>query len=230
MKVNLAELHYEDSKLPKENDSQDNNSVPNSAQFATQNAATPSTCGSQSWLMSGYLTKAVTSSLLPSQLGDILAQERGFATAILAQPSLKHACGLARIQKEPRLLIAFEDGFLFPCCGLGSSTPTSLSPSPQAEYSNELKFDTAEDVTVIIENSEIVPDNSYASIVKDDDSNQTAQMTAAMLDWPQGTFCNKVEKSDAGLTIVREIVGGLETIKTKLPAVLSGDFRYLLSS
>lgn len=59
----------------------------------------------------------------------------------------------------------------------------------------------------------------------DDDSNQTAQMTAAMLDWPQGTFCNKVEKSDAGLTIVREIDGGLETIKTKLPAVLSADLR-----
>lgn len=59
----------------------------------------------------------------------------------------------------------------------------------------------------------------------DDDSNQTAQMTAAVLDWPQGTFCNKVEKTDAGLTIGREIDGGLETIKTKLPAVLSADLR-----
>ncbi|XP_036327185.1 electron transfer flavoprotein subunit beta-like [Rhagoletis pomonella] len=59
----------------------------------------------------------------------------------------------------------------------------------------------------------------------DDDSNQTAQMTAAVLDWPQGTFCNKVEKTDAGLTITREIDGGLETIKTKIPAVLSADLR-----
>lgn len=58
----------------------------------------------------------------------------------------------------------------------------------------------------------------------DDDSNQTAQMTAAMLDWPQGTFCNKIEKTDAGLTITREIDGGLETIKTKTPAV-SADLR-----
>ncbi|KAI9585360.1 autophagy-related 18b isoform 1-T1 [Glossina fuscipes fuscipes] len=203
--IELAEAKpksdHEDSKLAEENDSQDSNSVPNSLQFATQNAPTPSTCGSQSWLMSGYLTKAVTSYLLPSQLGDILAQDRAFATAVLAQPGLKHACGLARIQKEPRLLIASEDGFLYiydfntekggtckllhvhdlrgtlegvielnidKCCGLGSSTPTSLPPSPQAEYSKELKFDTAEDVTVIIENSEIVPDNSYASIVKGD--------------------------------------------------------------
>ncbi|XP_013117483.1 electron transfer flavoprotein subunit beta [Stomoxys calcitrans] len=59
----------------------------------------------------------------------------------------------------------------------------------------------------------------------DDDSNQTAQMTAAVLDWPQATFCNKIEKSDAGITIIREIDGGLETIKTKTPAVLSADLR-----
>ncbi|XP_030031604.2 electron transfer flavoprotein subunit beta [Manduca sexta] len=59
----------------------------------------------------------------------------------------------------------------------------------------------------------------------DDDSNQTAQMTAALLDWPQGTFASKVEKTDAGLTVTREIDGGLEVIKTKLPAVLSADLR-----
>ncbi|CAG4957333.1 unnamed protein product [Colias eurytheme] len=59
----------------------------------------------------------------------------------------------------------------------------------------------------------------------DDDSNQTAQMTAALLDWPQGTFASKVEKTDAGLTITREIDGGLEVIKTKMPAVISADLR-----
>ncbi|PZC77845.1 hypothetical protein B5X24_HaOG202956 [Helicoverpa armigera] len=59
----------------------------------------------------------------------------------------------------------------------------------------------------------------------DDDSNQTAQMTAALLDWPQGTFASKIEKTDAGLTVTREIDGGLEVIKTKLPAVVSADLR-----
>ncbi|XP_046971301.1 electron transfer flavoprotein subunit beta [Vanessa cardui] len=59
----------------------------------------------------------------------------------------------------------------------------------------------------------------------DDDSNQTAQMTAALLDWPQGTFASKIEKSDAGLTVTREIDGGLETVKTKMPAVISADLR-----
>lgn len=59
----------------------------------------------------------------------------------------------------------------------------------------------------------------------DDDSNQTAQMTAAVLDWPQGTFASKIEKTDGELTITREIDGGLETIKVKLPAVVSADLR-----
>ncbi|GLH01854.1 hypothetical protein R5R35_003624 [Gryllus longicercus] len=59
----------------------------------------------------------------------------------------------------------------------------------------------------------------------DDDSNQTAQMTAAVLDWPQGTFASKIEKGDGNLTIVREIDGGLETVKVKLPAVVSADLR-----
>lgn len=59
----------------------------------------------------------------------------------------------------------------------------------------------------------------------DDDSNQTAQMTAAALDWPQGTFCSKIEKTQGGLTITREVDGGLETVKTKTPAVLSADLR-----
>merc|ERR1712179_584113 len=59
----------------------------------------------------------------------------------------------------------------------------------------------------------------------DDDSNQTAQMTASILDWPQGVFASKVEKTDAGLTVTREVDGGLETINISLPAVLSADLR-----
>ncbi|NEU35051.1 electron transfer flavoprotein subunit beta/FixA family protein, partial [bacterium LRH843] len=59
----------------------------------------------------------------------------------------------------------------------------------------------------------------------DDDSNQTAQMTAALLDWPQGVFASKVEKGASDLTVTREIDGGLETIKIKLPAVLRADLR-----
>lgn len=59
----------------------------------------------------------------------------------------------------------------------------------------------------------------------DDDSNQTAQMTAAFLDWPQAVFASKLEKTAEGLSVTREVDGGLENIKTKFPAVVSADLR-----
>lgn len=59
----------------------------------------------------------------------------------------------------------------------------------------------------------------------DDDSNQTAQMTASLLDWPQGVYASKIEVQDKKMEVVREIDGGLETIKIDLPAVLSADLR-----
>ncbi|KYQ48755.1 Electron transfer flavoprotein subunit beta [Trachymyrmex zeteki] len=59
----------------------------------------------------------------------------------------------------------------------------------------------------------------------DDDNNQTAQMTAGVLDWPSGTFCSKIENNNGELTITREIDGGLEIVKMKTPAVLSADLR-----
>ncbi|XP_074597134.1 electron transfer flavoprotein beta subunit [Brevipalpus obovatus] len=59
----------------------------------------------------------------------------------------------------------------------------------------------------------------------DDDANQTAQMTAAILNWPQATFASKVEKENDHLKVTREVDGGLETIKVKLPAVMSVDLR-----
>lgn len=59
----------------------------------------------------------------------------------------------------------------------------------------------------------------------DDDCNQTAQMTASFLNWPQGVFASQITKTDAGLEVVREVDAGLETIKISLPAVLSADLR-----
>jgi len=59
----------------------------------------------------------------------------------------------------------------------------------------------------------------------DDDCNQTAQMTAAILDWPQAVFASKVDRDGDKLTVMREVDGGMETIKVKLPAVISADLR-----
>ena len=59
----------------------------------------------------------------------------------------------------------------------------------------------------------------------DGDNNQTGQMLAALLNWGQATFASKIEKTDAGLTVTREIDGGLETLALKTPAVVTTDLR-----
>jgi electron transfer flavoprotein beta subunit len=61
--------------------------------------------------------------------------------------------------------------------------------------------------------------------VIDDDCNQTGQMLAALLGWPQGTFASKVVAGDGGITVTREIDGGLETVELTLPAVVTSDLR-----
>jgi electron transfer flavoprotein beta subunit len=59
----------------------------------------------------------------------------------------------------------------------------------------------------------------------DDDNNATGQMLAALLGWPQGTFASKVEATADQVTVTREVDGGLETVKLKLPAVVTTDLR-----
>ena len=59
----------------------------------------------------------------------------------------------------------------------------------------------------------------------DDDCNQTGQMLAALLGWPQGTFASKVTPGGEAVTVTREIDGGLETIELDLPAGITTDLR-----
>jgi len=59
----------------------------------------------------------------------------------------------------------------------------------------------------------------------DDDANQTGQMLAALLDWPQATFASKVDIADSKATVKREVDGGLETVEVALPAVVTTDLR-----
>jgi electron transfer flavoprotein beta subunit len=59
----------------------------------------------------------------------------------------------------------------------------------------------------------------------DDDCNQTGQMLAALGKMPQGTFASKVEIADNAVAVTREVDGGLETVKLKLPAVVTTDLR-----
>ena len=59
----------------------------------------------------------------------------------------------------------------------------------------------------------------------DDDCNQTGQMLAALLDWPQATFASKLQLEAESAKVTREVDGGLETIEVKLPAVMTTDLR-----
>ena len=59
----------------------------------------------------------------------------------------------------------------------------------------------------------------------DDDCNQTGQMLAALLDWPQATFASKIEVSEKSLTVTREVDEGLETIEVNIPAIVTCDLR-----
>jgi electron transfer flavoprotein beta subunit len=59
----------------------------------------------------------------------------------------------------------------------------------------------------------------------DDDCNQTGQMLAALLGWPQGTFASQIALAGGGLEVTREIDGGLETLALTLPAVVTTDLR-----
>src|SRR5690242_17154316 len=59
----------------------------------------------------------------------------------------------------------------------------------------------------------------------DDDSNQTGQMLAALLGWPQATFASKLNLSPDKAEVTREVDGGLETISIKLPAIVTTDLR-----
>jgi electron transfer flavoprotein beta subunit len=59
----------------------------------------------------------------------------------------------------------------------------------------------------------------------DDDSNQTGQMLAALLGWPQATFASKVVVGDGTIEVTREVDGGLQTLSLSLPAVVTTDLR-----
>ncbi|MBN8919549.1 MAG: electron transfer flavoprotein subunit beta/FixA family protein, partial [Rhizobiales bacterium] len=59
----------------------------------------------------------------------------------------------------------------------------------------------------------------------DDDCNQTGQMLAALLGWAQGTFASKIAIEGDDLSVTREVDGGLQTVKLKMPAIVTTDLR-----
>lgn len=118
----------------------------------------------------------------------------------------------------------------------------SVGPS-QAQETIRTALAMGGDRGILIETDQTVEPISVAKIIKaiveeekpelvimgkqaiDDDCNQTGQMLAALLNWPQGTFASEVKIADGSVNVTREIDGGLETVSLKLPAVVTTDLR-----
>ena len=118
----------------------------------------------------------------------------------------------------------------------------SIGPA-QAEETLRTALAMGADRAVLVETDDAVEPLAVAKILKaiadeetpdlvilgkqaiDDDSNQTGQMLAALLDWPQGTFASKVAVDGGQVEVTREVDGGLQTVSLALPAVVTTDLR-----
>ncbi|XP_055849695.1 WD repeat domain phosphoinositide-interacting protein 1 isoform X2 [Episyrphus balteatus] len=128
-----------------------------------------------SW--SGYLTKTI-STYFPSQVSNVLNQNRAFSTAVLSQPGLKHICGLTKFGKEIKLMVACEDGFLYIydfSNAIGGSCKLIRAHDLRNTLEGVIELNFTESpnksTPIIIENNERQKDSSYAGILKGDYEN-----------------------------------------------------------
>ncbi len=130
-------------------------------------------------------------------------KEKGVATEVVAV-----SLGVAQCQETLRTALAMgaDRGILV-------QTDAELQPLAVAKCLKALV--EKEQPTLVILGKQAI----------DDDCNQTGQMLAALLGWPQGTFASKISPAGDTMEVVREVDGGLETITTKLPAVVTTDLR-----
>ncbi len=130
-------------------------------------------------------------------------KEKGVATEIVAV-----SCGVAQCQETLRTAMAIgaDRAILVECA-------EELQPLAVAKLLKAL-VDKEQPGLIILGEQAI-----------DDDCNQTGQMLAALAGLPQGTFANKIEIADGFAKVTREIDGGLENLRIKLPAVVTADLR-----
>lgn len=130
-------------------------------------------------------------------------KEKGAAAEIVAV-----SCGVAQCQETLRTAMAIgaDRGILV-------QTDTELQPLAVAKLLKAL-VDKEQPNLVILGKQAI-----------DDDANQTGQMLAALLDWPQATNASKVEVQGDRVQVTREVDGGLETLSLALPAIITTDLR-----
>jgi electron transfer flavoprotein beta subunit len=130
-------------------------------------------------------------------------KEKGIATEVVAV-----SCGVAQCQETLRTALALgaDRAILV-------ETGETLEPLAVAKLLKAL-VDKEQPALVILGKQAI-----------DDDCNQTGQMLAALADLPQATVASKVEVADGHASVTREVDGGLETLKIKLPAIITTDLR-----
>jgi len=130
-------------------------------------------------------------------------KEKGVAQEVIAV-----SCGVAQAQETLRTAMAIgaDRGILV-------QTDVQLQPLAVAKLLKAV-VDKEQPGLVILGKQAI-----------DDDANQTGQMLAALLDWPQATFASKVDVSGDVATVTREVDGGLETLALTLPAIITTDLR-----
>lgn len=113
MKIHSKSIYYTAEALKAANVAVDKQQEKSSPSSANADAIGTDVSSSPNSGWSDYLSKAVSSYLLPTQVSDVLAQDRAFATAVLAQPGMRHICGLTYVQKNLKVLIASQEGFLY---------------------------------------------------------------------------------------------------------------------
>ncbi len=130
-------------------------------------------------------------------------KEAGIATEVVAV-----SCGIAACQETLRTALALgaDRAILV-------ETDADLQPLAVAKLLRALA--DKEQPRVVILGKQAI----------DDDANQTGQMLAALLGWPQATFASKLVIAGEAATVTREVDGGLETLEIKLPAVVTTDLR-----
>ena len=130
-------------------------------------------------------------------------KEKGVATEIVAV-----SCGVAASQETLRTALALgaDRAILV-------QTDQELQPLAVAKLLRAIIAKEAPQVVIL------------GKQAIDDDANQTGQMLAALLDWPQATFASKLDIANGRASVKREVDGGLETVEVALPAVVTTDLR-----
>ena len=130
-------------------------------------------------------------------------KEKGIATEVVAV-----SCGVVQCQETLRTALAIGGDR-----AILVETSVDLQPLAVAKLLREIV--RKEEPRLVITGKQAI----------DDDANQTGQMLAALLGWPQAPFASKLELSRDSAQVVREVDVGLETVEIRLPAVVTCDLR-----